>query len=164
MSDPRIANLARTLVNYSIRAQSRETISIGGNSVAEPLIQTIYEELLRKGVYPIIQMTPERATDAFFELGQPFAHVPSDLGQLFSEEHQGDEQHDQQFGATGEAEKGNAGTHRYGLLLLQKVCWVRGGWVRWAVRTFRSIRGRFLRLAVVCFRYRCWPDRRWTCR
>jgi aminopeptidase len=79
MSDPRIANLARTLVNYSIRAQSRETISIGGNSVAEPLIQTIYEELLRKGVYPIIQMTPERATDAFFELGKKhhFNELPS---------------------------------------------------------------------------------------
>jgi aminopeptidase len=79
MSDPRVINLARTLVHYSIKAKSRETISISGNVVAESLVQATYEELLRKGVYPVVQMTPDRATDAFFQLGKKhhFNEIPA---------------------------------------------------------------------------------------
>ena len=35
---------------------------------AEPLIQAVYEEVLRAGGLPIVQMTPEQAQAAFFEL------------------------------------------------------------------------------------------------
>ena len=79
MSDPRIENLARTLVHYCIKARSRETVSVGGNSVAEPLILAVYEELLRKGAFPIVQMTPDGAQAAFFRAGKPhhFSEVPA---------------------------------------------------------------------------------------
>lgn len=79
MSDPRIQNLARTLVNYSAGAKPRETFSIAGNAVAEPLLLAIYEEMLKAGVYPVMQMTPNGAGDAFYRLGRPhhFQSVPA---------------------------------------------------------------------------------------
>jgi len=71
MSDTRIENFAKTLVHYSVRAKSRETIAISGPSTAEDLITAVHEELLRKGAYPIIQMTPPGTTESFFRLGKP---------------------------------------------------------------------------------------------
>ena len=71
MSDTRIENFAKTLVHYSVRAKSRETIAISGPSTAEDQITAVHEELLRKGAYPIIQMTPPGTTESFFRLGKP---------------------------------------------------------------------------------------------
>ena len=49
MRDPRVDNLARILVSYSIKLKEGETCAIRGPSAGEPLIAAVYEEALRAG-------------------------------------------------------------------------------------------------------------------
>jgi aminopeptidase len=66
MDTAALHRFARLLVRYSIYAKEKETISIEGASVAEPLIAAVYEEMLRAGAYPLVRMTPNNALNAFF--------------------------------------------------------------------------------------------------
>jgi aminopeptidase len=68
MRDHRADALAQILVQYSTRVQKGDVCVVQGTSGAEPLIQAVYEEILRAGGLPIVQMTPEQAQSAFFEL------------------------------------------------------------------------------------------------
>jgi len=65
MNDPRILNLAKVLVRYSIAARPRQTVSVSGNTVAEPLLVAVYEELIRAGAYPLLRMTPPGLGEVF---------------------------------------------------------------------------------------------------
>ena len=53
MRDPRVNNLARILVGYSTEVKEGETVSIDGESSAQPLLAAIYEEVLKAGANPI---------------------------------------------------------------------------------------------------------------
>jgi aminopeptidase len=68
MRDQRAEALAQILVRYSTNVQPGEVCMIGGASSAEPLLLAIYEEVLRAGGNPIIQMTPEESLASFFRL------------------------------------------------------------------------------------------------
>jgi len=68
MRDPRAENLAKILVRYSTDVQQGETVSIRGASSAEPLLLYIYEEVLRAGGNPILNMSPEEAAASFYRL------------------------------------------------------------------------------------------------
>ncbi|MEA2497487.1 MAG: aminopeptidase [Thermoleophilaceae bacterium] len=68
MRDQRIENLAQILVRYSTKVQKGESVVIGGASSAEPLLLSIYEEVLRAGGNPILQMTAEEAAASFYRL------------------------------------------------------------------------------------------------
>ena len=68
MRDPRCDNLAKILVHYSTAVKLGETVSIRGASSAEPLLLSIYEEVLRAGANPIVNMAPEEATASFYRL------------------------------------------------------------------------------------------------
>lgn len=62
MSDPRVRNLARILVQYSTRVQPKDRVMIRGfplQAVAEPLIKEVVREVLRAGGYPHLRMTPK---------------------------------------------------------------------------------------------------------
>ena len=59
MRDQRVENLAKILVRYSTKVEKGESVVIGGASSAEPLLLAIYEETLRAGANPIVQMAPE---------------------------------------------------------------------------------------------------------
>lgn len=61
-----IKKFAKLLVGYSIYAKSKETISVDGGAVAEPLIAAVYDELLRAGAYPLVRMVPDHALLSFF--------------------------------------------------------------------------------------------------
>jgi len=61
-----VNKFARLLVGYSIYAKKGETISVEGSSIAEPLIEAVYEGLLRAGAYPFVRMSPIAATNGFF--------------------------------------------------------------------------------------------------
>lgn len=78
LHDPRVQKFAHLLAHYSIYAQKGETIGVEGPDTAAPLIQALYEELLRAGAYPVVRMTPVGLTEAFFKHGQPlhFDSVP----------------------------------------------------------------------------------------
>jgi aminopeptidase len=58
MRDQRVENLAKILVQYSTQVKKDDAVVIGGASSAEPLILAIYEEVLRAGGNPIVQMAP----------------------------------------------------------------------------------------------------------
>jgi aminopeptidase len=52
MTDPRITNLAQTLVQYSTTIQPRDRVAIVGEPPAAPLIREVYREVLRAGGHP----------------------------------------------------------------------------------------------------------------
>jgi aminopeptidase len=67
MRDPRVANLARILVGYSTKVQEGDTVAIDGASPAEPLLQAVYEEVLKAGGRPVLQMTLEGQDATYYE-------------------------------------------------------------------------------------------------
>ncbi len=67
MRDPRVTALARILVRHSTRVREGDVCTIEGESAAEPLLQAIYEEVLRAGGNPIVQMAMEGQAAAYFE-------------------------------------------------------------------------------------------------
>jgi aminopeptidase len=68
MRDQRVDALARILVRYSTRVQKGDVCSIAASAAAEPLVQAIYEEVLRAGGLPIMQLQTSGAQAAFYEL------------------------------------------------------------------------------------------------
>jgi aminopeptidase len=54
MTDPRISNLARILVNYSTKVQPDQQVAIISQPIAEPLIREVYREVIRVGGYPYV--------------------------------------------------------------------------------------------------------------
>ena len=61
MRDQRAEALAQILVNYSTRVQPGDTCVVQATSAAEPLVQAVYEEVLRAGGLPVVQMTTNGA-------------------------------------------------------------------------------------------------------
>jgi aminopeptidase len=68
VNDSRVEALAQILVRYSTRVQQGDVCVIQGTTTGEPLIQAVYEEVLRAGGLPVMQLTTEAAQAAFFEL------------------------------------------------------------------------------------------------
>jgi aminopeptidase len=66
--DHRADALARVLVGYSTRVQKGDVCVIQSTTTAEPLVQAAYEEVLRAGGLPIVQLAPDGASAAFYEL------------------------------------------------------------------------------------------------
>ena len=67
MRDERVTNLARILVGHSTRVGEGDVCTIEGESAAEPLLQAVYEQVLRVGGNPIVQMAMEGQVASFFE-------------------------------------------------------------------------------------------------
>jgi len=68
VKDSRVEALAQILVRYSTRVQQGDVCVIQGTTTGEPLIQAVYEEILRAGGLPVMQLTTEQAQAAFFDL------------------------------------------------------------------------------------------------
>ena len=68
MKDQRATALAQILVRYSTRVQTGDVCVIQGSTTAEPLIQAVYEEVLRAGGLPVMQLTTEEAAAAYYAL------------------------------------------------------------------------------------------------
>jgi aminopeptidase len=66
--DQRAEALAQILVRYSTRVGEGDVCVIQSTTGAEPLVQTVYEEILRAGGLPFLQLTTEDAAPAFYEL------------------------------------------------------------------------------------------------
>jgi aminopeptidase len=66
--DQRADALARVLVQHSVQVKAGEVCVIQSFTNAEPLVQAVYEEVLRAGGLPIMQLSTEGAAAAFFEL------------------------------------------------------------------------------------------------
>src|SRR3954463_8835550 len=67
MRDPRVTALAQILVRHSTRVAEGDVCTIEGESAAEPLLQAVYEEVLRAGGNPIVNMALEGQFASYFE-------------------------------------------------------------------------------------------------
>jgi aminopeptidase len=67
MRDQRAEALAQILVRYSTRVQEGDVCVVQSTTAAEVLVQAVYEEILRAGGHPVVQLTPTGAQAAFFE-------------------------------------------------------------------------------------------------
>ena len=68
MRDQRAEALAQILVRYSTKVKEGDVCVVQGTTAAEPLVLAVYEEVLRAGGLPILQMSPEDAMASFFRL------------------------------------------------------------------------------------------------
>jgi aminopeptidase len=69
MIDSRVKNLARILVRYCIEAKKGQQVGVTGTSLAEPLLESVCEELYTLGASPALRMSPFNLTEAFFRSG-----------------------------------------------------------------------------------------------
>jgi aminopeptidase len=68
MRDQRVEALAGILVRYSTNVQKGDVCVIQASTTAEPVVQAIYEEVLRVGGHPVMQLSTEGAQAAFYGL------------------------------------------------------------------------------------------------
>jgi aminopeptidase len=68
MRDSRAEALAQILVRYSTRVAEGDVCVIQSTTAAEVLVQAVYEEVLRAGGLPIMQLTTDGAQAAFYDL------------------------------------------------------------------------------------------------
>jgi aminopeptidase len=66
MRDPRVENLARILVRYSVKLKDGDTCAIRGSTAGEPLIAAVYEEALRAGANPTVAMSFDGQSSSYF--------------------------------------------------------------------------------------------------
>ncbi|HKJ36051.1 MAG TPA: aminopeptidase [Solirubrobacterales bacterium] len=67
MRDPRVENLARILVEHSAAVSPGDSCVIEAPAVAEPLVRSVYERVLKAGGNPIVSMEFDGAAATFFE-------------------------------------------------------------------------------------------------
>ena len=59
--------LAKLLVNYSLKVEPNDIVSIQGTTLAEPLIKELYKEILIKGAHPQLYLNIEGQSYLFYK-------------------------------------------------------------------------------------------------
>ena len=67
MRDPRADGLAKILVGYSTEVKEGEVVSIDGESAAAPLLLAVYEEVLKAGANPVLNVALDGQIAAYFK-------------------------------------------------------------------------------------------------
>jgi aminopeptidase len=65
--DQRLDKLAAVLVEYSCAIKPGQLVRISGEPVGLPLMEAIYERVLRAGAYPFLKVSPESLNEFFLE-------------------------------------------------------------------------------------------------
>jgi aminopeptidase len=65
--DPRAQNLAKILVGYSTKVQEGEVVSIDGENAAAPLLLAVYEEVLKAGGNPVLNVALDGQIASYFK-------------------------------------------------------------------------------------------------
>jgi aminopeptidase len=68
LRDPRAENLAKILVGYSTRVKEGDVVVIDGEIAAEPLLLAIYEETLKAGGNPMMNVSVDGQAAAYYKL------------------------------------------------------------------------------------------------
>jgi aminopeptidase len=66
LTDPRVANLGRVLVEYCTNVQEGDHVAIAGSPAAAPLIREVYRHVLRAGGYPYVMVALPGLDRIFF--------------------------------------------------------------------------------------------------
>ena len=67
--DTRIQRLARTLVHYSIGLKKGQLLKIQGEAVAIPLMNAVYEEAVKTGAHPYVQIRVPDNEETLLKMG-----------------------------------------------------------------------------------------------
>jgi aminopeptidase len=67
LRDPRVESLAKILVGYSTRVKEGEVVAIDGDNAAEPLLLAVYEEVLKAGGNPILNVSLDGQAVSYFK-------------------------------------------------------------------------------------------------
>ena len=65
--DPRVERLAKLLVHYSLKLKKGQLLKIQGGYVAKPLMLALYEEALKVGANPYIQVLIPEAEEMYYK-------------------------------------------------------------------------------------------------
>jgi aminopeptidase len=65
--DPRAERLAKILVGYSTEVKPGEIVSIDGESAAAPLLSAVYEEVLKAGAHPVLNVSLDGQAAAYYK-------------------------------------------------------------------------------------------------
>ncbi len=66
MRDIRLDKLARVLVEYATQIKPGQLVRLSGDPVCLPLIEALYEQVLKAGAHPFVKLTPDSLQDLFF--------------------------------------------------------------------------------------------------
>ncbi len=66
MRDPRLDKLAHVLVHYSTGVKAGQTVVLKGDPIALPLMEAIYEQLIRAGAHVRFTCQPDSLQEIFF--------------------------------------------------------------------------------------------------
>jgi len=67
MRDPRHDKLAEVLVNYSTKVKKGDLVSIGADPIAMPMVEAVFEAVLRAGGHPFWQLKSSTLQDLYLE-------------------------------------------------------------------------------------------------
>ena len=67
MRDPRAERLAKILVGYSTQVKEGEVVSIDGETAAEPLLLAVYDEVLKAGAHPILNVSLDGQAVSYYK-------------------------------------------------------------------------------------------------
>jgi aminopeptidase len=78
VTDPRLAKLARVLVDYSVRIRPGHLVRLSAPTVAVPLVLEIYRAVLEAGGHPLMRLAPDGADEVFYRYASPdqLRHIP----------------------------------------------------------------------------------------
>ena len=66
MRDPRLTALAQVLVNYSTGVKPGQLVRLAGDTVGLPLLEALYEEVLKAGGHPMLRLGSGECNDLFY--------------------------------------------------------------------------------------------------
>jgi aminopeptidase len=69
--DPRVKKLAHVLIHYSLKLKKGQLVKIVGETVAMPLIKAAFEEAVRIGAHPYVQIRVPDNDEFFFKHATP---------------------------------------------------------------------------------------------
>lgn len=64
--DNRVSELAALLVGYSLKVKKGDVVKISGTELAKPLILAAYEEVVKKGGHPLVDLFFDEAGEIFY--------------------------------------------------------------------------------------------------
>jgi aminopeptidase len=67
LRDPRAESLAKILVGYSTKVKEGEVVAIDGDNAAEPLLLAVYEEVLKAGGNPVLNVSLDGQAVSYFK-------------------------------------------------------------------------------------------------
>jgi aminopeptidase len=73
--------LAKVMVDHSVKIKAQEKVLIATDELGLPLAKAAYEEVLKRGAYPIIDINPNGAGYAFYSLADSWqlGYVPDEV-------------------------------------------------------------------------------------